>query len=357
MAELNFFDAYFLIALAEQIVPETTFFRDRYFPTSESDIFVADKVLTEYRKGDRKMAAFVSPHVGDIPLERRGYEIHEYQPAFIAPSRIMTLDELKKRGFGEALYPGMDAAQRAARLQLEDLSDMDKRIKRREEWMAVQTMLNNACTMQEYVDANTVGSELSVQFFDSASEHTYTVMNQWNAANGNFFGDVKAMCKELATRGLPSVDLVLGSDAADAILNIAEVRDRLNRESGIITGTIDPTLTQYPGVAFMGVLNFGGYRLNLFDVSESYTNESNIDTAYFPAKAAMVTAPGCGHMMYGQVTQIDFGSTEFTSHAATRVPKFVLDQANDTRKLRLACRPLAAPKNYCPYIVAQNVIS
>lgn len=96
MAELNFFDTYFLIALAEQIVPETTFFRDRYFPTSESDIFVADKVLTEYRKGDRKMAAFVSPHVGDIPLERRGYEIHEYQPAFIAPSRIMTLDELKK---------------------------------------------------------------------------------------------------------------------------------------------------------------------------------------------------------------------------------------------------------------------
>ena len=107
----------------------------------------------------------------------------------------------------------------------------------------------------------------------------------------------------------------------------------------------------------MGVINFGGFRLNLFDVSESYVADNGNDTAYFPAKSAMVSAPGCGHMMYGSVTQIDFGSTEFTTHAAKRVPKFVVDQAKDVRKLRLATRPLAAPKNYCPYIYAANVIS
>ena len=61
-------------------------------------------------------------------------------------------------------------------------------------------------------------------------------------------------------------------------------------------------------------------------------------------------------MMYGQITQIDYGSDDFSSHAAPRVPKFVLDQPNDMRKLRLAARPLAAPKNYCPYIVASNVV-
>ena len=99
-ATLNFLDTYVLSAITEEIVPRKGFFKDRYFPTGAGDIFAADKVLTEYRKGDRKMAAFVSQRVGDIPIARRGYAIHEYQPAFIAPSRLLTLDELKKRGIG-----------------------------------------------------------------------------------------------------------------------------------------------------------------------------------------------------------------------------------------------------------------
>lgn len=356
MAELNFFDTYVLMAIAEEIVPQTTFFKDRYFPTEVGDVFAADKVLTEYKKGDRKMAAFVSERVGDIPMDRTGYSIHEYQPAFIAPSRILTLDDLRKRGFGEALYPGMDRAERAARLQLKDLSELGLRITRREEWMSSQTMINNACTMQEYVDANTKGDVLYVKFFDNASEHTYTVANKWNSADQNFFGDVKAMCRLLSKRGLPAADLVLGSDAADAILNIEKVQKLLDRNSGIIIGRIEEELSPYDGVVYMGTLNFGGFKLNLISVDETYVDDNDTEQKFFPATSAMVTAPGCGHMMYGQITQIDYGSTDFTDHAGMRVPKFVLDQANDTRKIRLASRPLAAPKNYCPYIYAADVI-
>ena len=184
-------------------------------------------MLTEYRKGDRKMAAFVSARAGDIPMDRRGYEIHEYQPAFIAPSRLLTLDELRKRGFGEAIYANSTPAQRAARLQLGDLTDMDRRIVRREEWMCAQTMINNACTMQTYIDDKTEGEKLYVKFFDDASDHTYTVATKWNATGGDFFGDVKAMCRKLSKRGLRAVDLVLGSDAADAILDIGQLVKQL----------------------------------------------------------------------------------------------------------------------------------
>lgn len=357
MADLNFFDNYILMAITEEIVPEASFFRDRYFPTGAGDIFSSDKVLTEYRRGDRKMASFVAPRAGDIPVDRRGYEIHEYQPAYIAPSRILTLDDLKKRGFGEAMFPGSTPAERAAKLQLEDLTDLDRRIRRTEEWMAVQTMINNACTMQEYLDAATQGEANSVYFYDGSSDHTYTVgVNKWNGVNGDFFGDVRAMCQLLAKRGLPAADLVLGTEAADAILDIQKVRDLLDKNSGIVIGGIDQTIA-YPGVTRMGVLNFGGFLLTLWDVSESYDSDAGVDTPYFPSKAAMVTAPGCGHMMYGAISQIDYGSTEFSTYAAQRVTKFVVDQDKDIRKLRLGARPLAAPKNYCPYIYAADVIS
>ena len=359
-AELNFFDTYILMAITEEIVPRQTFFKDRYFPTGDGDIFASDKVLTEYRKGDRKMAAFVSARAGDIPMERRGFEIHEYQPAFIAPSRLLTQDDLRKRGFGEAIYANSTPAQRAARLQRDDLSDMDIRITRREEWMAVQTMINNSCTMQSYIDDKTEGEKLYVQFYDTASDHAYTVSTKWNATDEKgaaFFSDVKNMCRKLSKRGLRAVDLVLGSDAADAILDMEKVQKLLDRNSGIIIGTIDQELSRYDGVVYMGTLNFGGFKLNLISVDETYIDGSGAEQKYFPATSAMVTAPGCGHLMYGQITQIDYGSTEFASHAATRVPKFSLNQEADIRKLRLGARPLAAPHNYCPYIYAAEVVS
>lgn len=355
-ATLNFFDTYYLASIAEEIVPQQTFFRDRYFPTSAGDLFNSDKVLTEYRKGDRKMAAFVSARAGDIPMERRGFEIHEYSPARIAPSRFLSIDDLAKRGFGEAIYANSTPAERAARLLLDDMTDMDMRISRREEWMCAQTMINNACTMQTYIDDQTEGEEYSVKFHDGTSNHAYTVATKWNESGGDFFGDGRAMARLLSKRSLPAADLVLGTDAADAVLNIEKVRNMLDRNSGIIVGTIEQQLSAYDGVVYMGTLNFGGHRLNLISVDETYEDEAGTEKKYFPATAAMVTAPGCGHLMYGRVDQIDYGSTVPTTYTAKRVPKLVVDQDADTRKLRLEARPLAAPKSYCPYIYAADVV-
>ena len=106
----------------------------------------------------------------------------------------------------------------------------------------------------------------------------------------------------------------------------------------------------------MGVLNFGGFMLNVFSVDETYEDENGQIASFFPKTAAMVTAPDCGHMMYGSITQMDYGQTDYTTYAAKRVAKLVVDQAEDSRKLRLGCRPLAAPKSYCPYIYAADVV-
>ena len=355
-AELNFFDTYTLMAVYKRVVPKKTFFRDRYFPTSDEDIFASNKVLTEYMDGDQKMAAFVAPRVGAIPLERMGYEIHELEPAFIGMSRELSTDDLTKRGFGEALYPGMDEAQRAARLLADDMNDMENRIARREEWMAAETMIGNGCVMQEYIDGVTKGDSLVVKFYDGTSDHTYTASKKWNENGGDFWGDVKAMCRMLSARGLPAKDLILGTDVADYILTDERTRQLLDKNSGIIVGEIRQQLTQYDGVVFMGTLNFGGFMLNVFSVDETYEDETGKSARYFPATAAMVTAPDCGHMMYGSITQMDYGKTDYTTYAAKRVAKLVVDQDKDTRKLRLGCRPLAAPKTYCPYIYAADVV-
>ena len=355
MPGIDLFNTYTMIALIEQIAPTPTFFRDRYFPTSPEDTFDSDKVLVEYEKNGGVIAPFVSDRAGDIPVDRAGYTVSEYSPANIAPSRLLTLDDLKKRGFGEAIFSGMSQAERAARIQMKDLRQLGDMITRREEWMAVQTMLNNACTIQEYIDADTLGAEKHINFYDKdPGEHKYNIAKSWNNG-GDFFGDVRAMCKILAKRGIKATDLVLGSDTADAVLDIEKVQKLLDKNSGIITGEIRQELTAYAGVAFMGQINFGGYTLNLFSCDEEYTDEKGNTQKYFPAKGAMVTAPGIGAMRYANVTQIDFGQTDFTTYAGSRVPRLEIEK--NTRKLVLTSRPLAAPKYYAPFCVAEDVIA
>lgn len=59
--------------------------------------------------------------------------------------------------------------------------------------------------------------------------------------------------------------------------------------------------------------------------------------------------------MYGRIDQIE-EDKEYHSFAMKRVPKFIVDLDKDTRKLRLASRPLAAPHNKAPWIYAANVV-
>jgi hypothetical protein len=301
------------------------------------------------------MAAFVEPRAGSIPVDRRGYEISELAPPYIAPSRVLTIDDLKKRGFGESIPAGSTQAQRATRIVLQDMIDLDRRITRREEWMCVQVMLTNGCEMQQYIDAETKGIPLRIRYFEEASDHTYTVATKWDSPAGKFFADVEAMCWKLAKRGLQVADLILGSQAAQAVCDIEKVQ-RLLDNRNMTFGTLAPRVENYAGVAYIGSLIFGGFTLNILNVLHSYVDDDNSTKTFFPATSAMVTAPGCGRLMYGQVTQIDYGQEIHSTYAFPRVPKLTVDQPADTRSIRLAARPLPAPNNYCPYIYAENVV-
>lgn len=349
------FDTYYMAGMVQEIEPVQSFFRSRYFPTNAaSDIFNSNKVLVEYQDADRAMAPFVVRRAGDIPVARGGYEIHEIQPPYIAPSRLLTQDDLQQRGFGEALYANSTPAERARALQLKDLTDLDRRIQRREEWMAVRTMLLNGCTITAYIDNDTVGETYDIFYFDTSGDNPakYTVANKWDASGGDFRGDVSAMVNDLLDRGLPATDLVVGTDVADFIQSdekLLKLLDNRRAEYGRLAPQV-----RYPGVVWIGNLNFDGTDLDIFSVRETVFEKGG-RVSLFPATSAMVTAPGCGHMMYGRIDQIE-DDKQFHSFAMQRVPKAIVDQDKDIRKLRLASRPLAAPLNKAPWIHAAEVV-
>ena len=358
---VNILDTYYMAGLWKGLSPVNTFFRDRYFPTEAGDIFKADKVLCEYQDGDHGMAPFMVERADPINVARQGYEIHDYAPVCLKQSRNLTVDDLKKRGFGEAILSQSTEEERAAKLVADDLALLERRFARSEELLCANTMINNGFSVNEMLDANTIGNVATVQYYDAAkgNDGIYTISSKWTKDTdwSTIVGDVRTMCRQLSRRGLPHTDLIIGQAVADILLANSDFQKLVNRDSGIIIASpISQELTQYDGVSLLGIVNFGGYRLNVIVVDEQYRDTSGTYVNYFPAKGIMVTAAGCGHLMYAHIVHMDENG-DVETIAGIRVPDLFVDRRKKIREIILESRPLAAPKNYSPWIYAANTVS
>lgn len=81
-------------------------------------------MLIDYQDGNRKVAPFVKK--GGVTSQRDGFYTDQIKPARIAPERLLTLDDLKSRGFGEAVFSDSSEAERAAAYTLSDFTDLPR---------------------------------------------------------------------------------------------------------------------------------------------------------------------------------------------------------------------------------------
>lgn len=351
---LDIFSTHYLLASFKQVTPATTFLRDRYFPTNEAtDIFSTEDVLIEYKDGNKKVAPFVSPRKGGITIHRDGSYMVRYTPPFIAPRRTLTIDELKVRGFGEALMSKLTPQQRESIMLLQDMEDLSQMITRREEVMAAEILTTNKCVMKHYADdLTTVVDEKEIRFFDGASNPaSYTPTTKWGQTGAKIIDDIHAMVKMLTAKGLPASELLVSSDVASIIMsdeNIQKLLDIRNYNLGSIAPMELPN-----GVTRLCVLNIYGRDITVLVYDETYENESGADTAYIPAGTVILTAPAVGRTMYGAITQLEQADGEFHTYAASRVPKYLSDAVGNTRSLTLSSAPLLIPNRRNSWITAK----
>lgn len=345
-----------LLMAVQEMDRADSFLRDRYFPTTPADVFNTEEIFIDYRDSDMKLAPFVAEHKKGVNVLRDGFETSRYTPPTVAPRRTITLDDLKGRGFGEALFGTMSPAQREQVLALQDLAELDRMITRREESMAAETMLNNAVVVKAVGDdaANTVDYEVRY-FKGSANQAVYTPTKKWDDASATILADLSAAVRKLAERGLPASDLVCSPDVADAIVNNEQVQKLLdNRRYDL--GQVAPTLSA-PGAAVVAQLNVSGYLVNVIAYAQTYRDDKGATQAYMPSGSAVLTAPGAGRTLYGAVNQIEQADGVVHTYANSRVPKFLADANNDVRTLTLTARPLTVPNNRDPWISFNGVLT
>ena len=369
---MNILDSYVMMGLWEDLSPVNTFFRDRYFPTGAGDMFKTKKILVEYKDGDHGIAPFMMKRAEPINVEREGFGIKDYEPVCIKQSRNLTIDQLEELGYGEAILTDYTPEQRAAKLVQEDLDVLERRFTRTEELLCANTIINNGFSVNEVAGLKDDGTEIigntaTVQYYDpnKGNDGAVTISAGDKLTSSSKYSDlvkiVRPMCRSLSRRGLPSVDLLLGQDVADLLLDLDDVRKLLDKNSGIIIGdSIVAELSKYDGVTLLGQLNVSGYRLNLIVVDEQYgvvTVNNGVKTTtyynYFPAKSICVTAPAAGHLMYGGISRMD-DNGKITTTAAKRFPDLFVERKQKMREITLESCPLAAPKNYSPWVYGAN---
>ena len=361
---MNIYETIYMQAAIEELPLEHTFFKSRYFPTDDMmDVFNTSKVLADYREGNRKKAPFVVPRIGSLPVGREGFSTYELEPAYIGLSMPLTIDQLKKRGFGESIMSGMTPEERARHLQLHDMEELSARISRTEEWMACQVMLNNGCVMRHETDVKDVYEDVEVKFYDEATNPAlFTPTATWThstiATNGkitvgNWYEDIYQMMARQKRRGMPATDLLVASDVGAFLMEDPWVLRMLDNRR-VEMGRIQPTeLTEY--VTHLGAFNIKGRLLDILVSDGGYEDEDGTDKAYIDDGSVIVTAPNVGRGLYGAITQMERDEA-VPPYAGKRVPQHIADIKSQTKETKVASSPLMVPKRKNPWCAAKKVL-
>jgi len=135
-----------LIGLRVELPKFTPFFLTMFFP--EMITFDTEKIEFDKIKKNKKLAPFVSPMVAGKANKADGGITSSFTPAYVKPKDIVNPRRLLRRLPGEGLTGVLSPTQRRLALVVDLLDEQDKQITRREEWMAVQAVMDGKVTIE-----------------------------------------------------------------------------------------------------------------------------------------------------------------------------------------------------------------
>lgn len=357
---LSFYSTSTLVSAVDQMTKPKSFLRDRYFPCNPAvDIFNTEYVLIEIKNGSKKLAPFVTPLKGGVLMKRDAVRMEQFVPPTVAPARVLSVDDLKKRGFGEALYANLTPEQRAQQLTLMDISDLNDMITRREEKVASDILFTNKCIMKHITDDPTKTEDCELDFTnDGDNKALYTPSTNWTEDTpfSAIELDIYAMVRQLTSRGLPASDMLLGLEAALVLKNNKEFVKRLDIEH-LDAGALKAT-EGVNGATLLGSIVVMGHKLNLFTYDEEYEDDETGELKqYIPTRSICITAPAAGHSCYGSTILLEgaAGEEEPVNYAAARVPQYLANRKSGIREVVVHSHPLLLPHNVDPWVFAEVI--
>lgn len=323
-----------------------TFLRDTFFPNVQT--FVTEKVDVDFKKGRRTMAPFVAPRVGGVVVDRQGYKTDTYSVPRISPERIITGDDINKRGMGEAIYSIKTPEQRAAEMMGKDLIELNNSITRREEWMCREVLLNGKVTMRGLIDDKNENYIEQVVDYGFENKEVLSGMDLWSDANSDPYEYLKQRRLDIIKKSgkAPNV-VILSGDVEAAFINHPRIKE-VNDIRRYQMSSIEPKIIN-DAVTLIGYLP--GLGLEIYRYDEWFIDDDGVEQSMIPEKHIIIGRTGMARIIYGAITQIE--NDGFVTIEGKRIPKNWVDKNNDVVKLRVGSRPLPVPEDVDDWYTAQ----
>ena len=318
-----------------------SFLRTRFFPTGPRDIFKTKKVFIERTDEGNLCAPFVIPYSGAKLMERPDYTAEELMPAFINPARDMSIAQLEKKGIGETLYDEVTPEQRAMQYLADDLAFLQKSVQRTQEWMCGQIIING------YVDCVIdTNQKVRFQYYDQAFGNLMVFTSggstvYWDTSGASIYEQLSAMVNDIDAE-YGDIDIILGAELVTLFLTDTQMLKMLDVANANF-GRIDPGLQQFPGVGFIGALNFGGKLCNVYTYNAKATI-GGVETSFInPKYAVAIPRTGFGATKFGSITQMEQEDNKYHTYTAEMVPRVLSDAHNDEQRIEMKSAPLPHP--------------
>lgn len=334
---ISMFDTRTMLGIVNEFEKKPkTFLRDRYF--SHVVTYDTAKIDVDVVGADgRHMAPFVHPKIGGKAVTREGFKVRTYEAPEVSPFMTTDAEDLLKRTPGENIYSSKSPAQRAVEQLGRDLSKLDDRITRREEWMCAQALFTGKID----IVGEGVNDVLNYWPETVSEQPASTVGTLWTSADATAKGimadlrAVKDMIHKLG--GVTPRELIVGRKVRDAFLNImtdAKLLDMRKVELGHISPRELPQ-----GVTYYGSILDPS--LDIYTYDEWYVNEATgEEQPMVPENKILVASPnvettrayGCVALRSGE---------EVAFYEGQRIPHSWLMQAPQAgRSVQLKSRPL-----------------
>lgn len=342
----NIYSTKTMLAAINAMLPVHTFLRDTFFPDTET--FVTEEVLIDYKKGRRKLAPFVAPRVGGITMDRQGYRTDRYKAPKIAPQRVLTVDDLMIRGMGENVFSTRTPAQRQQELLGQDLAELDEMITRREEWMVRELLFTGKIKMKGFIDTHGsqhVDDEIS---YDFTNKEILTGGDKWDQDEAKIYENLREWRLTIIkkTGKTPNI-VIMSQDVLESFMDNDDIQKKMDLRN-LYLGNINPVI-ESPAVTYIGRLAELG--LDIYTYNEWFIDDDNKEQPMIPEKHILMASSNIGKISYGAITQIE--DQDFVTYEGTRIPKYWVDRNNDQKMIRISSRPVPVPYDVDSWYVAQ----
>ena len=338
-----------MLKAVEQMPRIYTFFADMF--GEDGDTYADNTATYDYRKGAvTGLAPMVVPGTGGVPMGREGYEMRQIQFCEMAPERVVTLDDISTRMFGEKVLGAMTPEQRAKKIMARDLTYLRTLNQNRRNWLVREVVLNGKLAVRRYTREGLEKAPTLIADFGFTNRYKPAV--KWNQAGANIDYDMEAAF-DLAYDGMCTPDFMLmGRGVFECMMENSKYTKKLD----MLNVTIDEINTKYngQGIRYRG---HNGDGVAMYSDHGKFINDYNRIENEVPDGCIILgsTKDKAVKVHHGIINKVkgQGENSEWHSYVKKEVPFRFGSEDNDVVGTRLTSRPTVAPNNVDGWVIMQ----